>query len=97
MWPCNLPYLNPLDYYLYVQIEAKACESSRNSIMALNEDIKKAVRSLEMAKITHGVSMFCRPLENLVLAEGGQIERKICPIYILNKLTKFHNFIFKSS
>ena len=57
--------------------------------MALNEDIKKAVRSLEMAEITHGVSMFCRPSENLILAKGGQIVWKICPIGMLNKLTKF--------
>ena len=74
--PSNLPELNPLGYHFYVQIEAKACESSHNSITALNEDIKKAVRSLEMAEITHGVSMFCRPLENLILAKGGQIVKK---------------------
>ena len=73
LWPSNLPDLNPLDYYFYVQIEAKAFESSRNSITALNEDIKKAVRCLEIAEITHVVSMFCRPLENLILAKGGQI------------------------
>ena len=57
LWPSNLPALNPLDYYFYEQIEAKVFESSRNSITALNEDIKKAVRSLEMAEITNGVSM----------------------------------------
>ena len=97
LWPSNLPDLNPLDYYFYAQIEAKAFESSRNSITALNEDIKKAVRSLEMAEITHGVSMFCTPLENLILAKGGQIVWKICPICILNKLTKFDNYIFNIS
>ena len=65
--------------------------------MALNKDIKKAVRSLEMAEITDGVSMFCGPSENLILAKGGQIVWKICPICILNKLTKFHDFIFDIS
>ena len=97
LWPSNLPDLNPLDYYFYAQIEAKACESSHNSITALNEDIKKAVRSLGMAEITHGVSMFYRPLENLILAKGSQIVWKICPICILNKLTKFHNFTINIS
>ena len=29
--------------------------------------------TIEMAEITHGVSMFCRPLENLILGKGGQI------------------------
>ena len=95
--PANSPNLNTLDYYFYVQIEAKACKSSCNSITALNEDIKKAVRSLEMAEITHGVSIFCRPLEDLVLAEGGQNEWKIFPICILHKLTRFHNIIFNIS
>ena len=97
LWPSNLPDFNPLDYYFYAQIEAKAFESSRNSITAVNEDIKMAVRSLEMAEITRGVSMFCRPPENLILAKGGQIVWKICPICILNELTKLHNFIFKIS
>ena len=97
LWPSNLPDLNPLDYYFYAQIEDKACESSHNSITALNEDTKKAVKSLEMAEITHEVSMFCRSLENLILARGGQILWKICLICILNILTKFHYFIFKIS
>ena len=65
--------------------------------MAFNKDIKKAVRSPEMSEITHGAYMFCRPLENLILAKGGEIVQKICPICILNKLTKFYNFIFNIS
>ena len=74
LWPSNLPDLNPLDYFFFfAQIEAKALESSRNSTTAVNEYIKKALRSIEMAEVTHGVSMFCRPLENLILAKGGQI------------------------
>ena len=93
LWPSNFPDLNPLDYHFYAQIEAKACKSSRNCITALIEDIKKAVRSLEMAESTNEVSMFFRPLEDLILAKGGQILLKICPNCILNKLTKFHNFI----
>ena len=52
LWPSNLPDLDPLDYHFYAQIEVKACESSCNSKAALNKDIKKAVRSLEMAEIT---------------------------------------------
>ena len=95
--PSNLPDHNPLDCYFYAQIEAKAFESSRNSITVLNEDIKKAMRSPEMAEITHGVSMFCTSLQNLILAKGGQIVWKICPICILNKLTKFDNYIFNIS
>ena len=73
------------------------CESSHNSITAFNKDIKKAARPLEMAEITYVVSMFCRPVKNLILAKGGQIGKKICPICILNKLTKFHNFILNIS
>ena len=97
MWPSNSPDLNPLDYYFYAQMEAKTFESSRNSKTALNEDIKKAVRSLEMAEITYVVSMFCRPVENLILTEGVQIVSKICSICIFSKLTKFHNFILNIS
>ena len=48
LWLSNLPDLNLLDYHFYTQIEAKACESSCNSITVFSEDIKKVVRSLEM-------------------------------------------------
>ena len=39
LWPSNLPDLNPLDYYFYAQIEAKAFERSRNSITPLVQQI----------------------------------------------------------
>ena len=58
LWPSNLPDLNPLDHYFYAQIEAIAFDSSRNSITVLNEDIKKAVRSLEMTEMTHEILNF---------------------------------------
>ena len=76
LWPSNLPDLNPLDYYFYAQIEAKACESSHISITALNEDIKKAVRPLEMAEVIHVVSKFGIPMEDLIMAT---LSRKFVP------------------
>ena len=47
-----------------------------------------------MAEIMHVVSKFGKHVEDLTMAEGGQIELKICPICVFNILTKFHNFIF---
>ena len=44
LWPSNSPDLSPLDYYFWWWIEAKACARPHNTVTALKEDIKKAVR-----------------------------------------------------
>ena len=44
------------------------------TVSTLNEDIKKAVRLIEMAEMMHMVSKFGERVEDLILAEGGQIE-----------------------
>ena len=51
LWPANSPDRNPLDYYFLMRIEAKESERHHNSVTALNEDIKKAVRPPVMAEI----------------------------------------------
>ena len=68
-----LTWPDPLDHYFWMQIKAK-CERHHNSVTALNEDIKKAVRSLEMAEIIHVVLKFGKRVEDLTMAEGGHIE-----------------------
>ena len=68
--------LNPLDYYFWARIEAKACERPHNSVTALKEDIKKAVKSLERAEITRAVSKFRKRVEAVIMAgpQGGYQE-----------------------
>ena len=70
----NSPDRNPLDYYFWVQIEAKECERHHNSVTVLNEDIKKAAKSLEIAEITLVVSKFSTHVESLIMAKDGYIE-----------------------
>ena len=74
LWPSNSPDLNPLDYYFWARIEAKACERPHNSIAALKKDIEKAVRSLKTDEITHAVSKFRKRVADVIMAEGGHIE-----------------------
>ena len=50
-WPSNSPDLNPLDYYFWERIEAKAFARPHNSIKTLKKDIIKSVASLERAEI----------------------------------------------
>ena len=73
----QLASLNPLDYYFWARIEAKACERPHNSVTALKEDIKKAVKSLESParfRVTRAVSKFRKRVEAVIMAEGGHIE-----------------------
>ena len=58
LWPSNSPDRNPLDHCFWVQIETKESVRHHNSVTALNEDVKKAVRYPEMAEVTHVVSKF---------------------------------------
>ena len=75
LWPSNSPDLNPIDYYFWSRIEAKAWAMPHNTVAALKEDIKKAVRSLETAEITHAVYQFWKRVEAVITAEGGHIHR----------------------
>ena len=79
LWPSNSPDLNPIDYYFWSRIEAKAWAMPHNTVAALKEDIKKAVRSLETAEITHAAYKFWKRVEAVIIAEGGHIEYKIVP------------------
>ena len=73
LWPSNSPDLNPLDYYFWSRIEAKACARSHNTVMALKKDIEKAVRSLETVEITHTVLKFRNRVEAVIIAEDGHV------------------------
>ena len=74
LWPSNSPDQNPLDYYFWSQIEAKACAMPHNTVTALKKDIKKAARTLDTTEITHAVYKFRKRVETVILAEGGHIE-----------------------
>ena len=43
--------------------------------MALNEDIKNVVSSLEMAEVMHVVSKFGKRVKDLIWVEGDCIEK----------------------
>ena len=43
--------------------------------MALNEDIKNVVSSLEMAEVMHVVSKFGKRVKDLIRVEGDCIEK----------------------
>lgn len=74
LWPSNSPDLNPLDYYFWARIEAKACDKPHRSITTLKTDIKKAVGSLSKSEIINAVSKFRKRVESVITAEGGYIE-----------------------
>lgn len=73
-WPPSSPDLNPLDYSIWANIQAKACETSHPSVDSLKSSIRKAWASMSASYITTVCSRFRPRLEQVIENQGGHIE-----------------------
>ena len=74
MWPPASPDLNPLDFNIWLILEAKACAKTQNNIEGLKVSLKKAWAKIPQEKLCISVESFRGRLKRVVKAKGGHIE-----------------------
>ena len=73
-WPPNFPGLNPLDYYVWGEVERQSNKKPHNSKEALKTAIREAMGSMEKEVVIRACSRFRSRLEKVIEVGGGFIE-----------------------
>lgn len=74
MWPPSSPDLNPLDFSVWANIEARVCEHPHSNLNSLRTSITKHWREISSDYIVKVCKSFRRRLEAVINANGGHIE-----------------------
>lgn len=74
MWPPSSPDLNPLDFSVWANIEARACQHPHQNVESLRASIAKHWREMSSHYIIKVCKSFRRRLEAVIAANGGHIE-----------------------
>lgn len=74
MWPPNSPDLNPLDFYVWGELEARTNKQRHPNTDSLRLAIQLACRRLSKASLKKACKSFRSRLEAVVANDGGYIE-----------------------
>ena len=73
-WPPNSPDLNPLDYFVWGEVERVSNKNPHPSREALKRTIEETMAAMDRAVVKRACGRFRSRLERMVAAEGGFIE-----------------------
>jgi hypothetical protein len=73
-WPANSPDLNPLDYFVWSILEAKACAKPHKDIESLKRALIQAWDEITPKILAKIVDNFPKILEQCIKAKGGHFE-----------------------
>ena len=73
-WPPNSPDLNPLDYFVWGEVERVSNKNAHHSREALKRTIQETMEVMDRTVVKRACGRFRSRLERMVAAEGGFIE-----------------------
>ena len=73
-WPPSSPDLNPLDYSIWANLEARACPVPHKSLSSLKAALKREWDKMPQEELRHSVLSFRKRLQSVVDKKGGYIE-----------------------
>ena len=73
-WSPNSPDLNPLDFFFWGYVEAKACAVPHSSVTSLKAAIAQVFATVPKTSVIRTCQSFRRRLERVIEADGGHIE-----------------------
>ena len=73
-WPPQSPDPSPLDYSVWVQIEAKACATRHSNVDSLKSSVNCAWTSIGKDYVRNVCASFGPRLERVMATEGGHID-----------------------
>jgi hypothetical protein len=73
-WPPSSPDLNPLDFSLWNELEAKACSQHHATVNSLKEALVKAWQDIKQATIAKTCRAVPKRIRQVIQAEGEHIE-----------------------
>ena len=74
MWPSASPDLNPLNFNIWLILEAEACAKTHDIFEGLKVSLKKAWVKIPQEKLCVSVESFRARLERVVKTKCGHIE-----------------------
>ncbi|QQP52538.1 Uncharacterized protein FKW44_004719, partial [Caligus rogercresseyi] len=75
LWPPSSPDCNPLDYLFWGMIENKTNKHAHNTLDSLRAAIVKEFANIKKNVVAKACGRFRHPLEMVVAADGGYIEK----------------------
>ena len=73
-WPPHSPDLNPLDYFVWGEVERASNNNAHHSRKALKPIIQETTEAMDRAVVKRACGRFRSRLERMMAAEGGFIE-----------------------
>lgn len=76
VWPPNSPNLNPLDYFVWSNVESKACAIYHSNVEALKTSVEEEWNNMSALTLKRVCSRFRSRVERCIAVEGGVFEKK---------------------
>ena len=73
-WPLNSPDLNPLDYYVWGEVERRSNKHPHNTKESLKSSIREVMCNMDREVVACACNRFRVRVEKVIEAEGGFIE-----------------------
>lgn len=73
-WPPGSPDLNPLDYAIWADLEAKVCTSKHTNLSSLKRALVRETENYPIEKVRAAIDEWPRRLKSCVKARGGHFE-----------------------
>ena len=80
VWSPNSPYLDPMDYYVWVVVEKDANRRASTTKAQLIDRIKAVFETLLRESVTSTCSRLLGRIENVIDAKGGYFERNLLTV-----------------
>ena len=74
-WPPNSPDLNPLDFYVWNEIQRVACSLPHHSVQSLKEAVQKAWADLPQAQVAKACRSVPKRCRQVIAANGSTIDK----------------------
>ena len=73
-WPLSSPDLNPMDYSLWCNLEARVCAKPHKSLKSLKTSLMKEWLNLPQEELRNSIKQFRTRLRDVINKKGGYIE-----------------------